>query len=342
MRLLSTASGLKPARLLPDSKGPLLRLRMEEHYHNTLMEDLMVLCYDHSDANRFQQDLRFDARAELQKVYLADLARIETQPCSSDIPASLLSVQHSRPPLMKRRYRKRLYNPIDYTAVPFSVLHAKPSPKPAEAFEPTARRLPQVSRVVLKTWTESALGNKAILLSAIMALQSIGGVKPEPLFAEKGDAVKRIREGMPLGCRVELTGHRMHEFMDKMVHCVLPRIREFKGFNPKGNGKGSISLTLPSSSVGYFPDIEPHFDMFPRLFDVDVLIQTTAQTDREMLLLLSGLQVPFKPTVDPVDDSDANVQQMSVWDKIKSAASREERIALHKAEIDAKRAAKKK
>ena len=92
----------------------------------------------------------------------------------------------------------------------------------------------------------------------------------------------------------------MFTFLDKMTQCVLPRLREWNGINPSGNDQGAIAFTLPSSSIGYFPDIEPHFDSYPRLFDVDVLIYTTARSDRETILCLSGLQLPFKPQMEQV------------------------------------------
>jgi large subunit ribosomal protein L5 len=101
-------------------------------------------------------------------------------------------------------------------------------------------------------------------------MQSICGKKPKPVFATKGDASKKIRAGMPIGCKVSIRGEEMYTFLDKLIQCVLPRIREFKGLNPVSN-KGVVEMTLPSNAIGTFPDIEPHFDMFPRLFDTKVL-----------------------------------------------------------------------
>jgi ribosomal protein L5 len=103
-----------------------------------------------------------------------------------------------------------------------------------------------------------------------MSLQCITGKRAEPVFATRGDNSKKIRAGMPLGARVTLQGSEMYYFLDKLVQTVLPRIREWEGVNPIGDGKGSLELTLPASVVGTFPDIEPHFDMFPRLFDTKV------------------------------------------------------------------------
>jgi hypothetical protein len=97
--------------------------------------------------------------------------------------------------------------------------------------------------------------------------------------------------------------------------------------NPKGNGSGSIKFTLPASSVGTFPDIEPHFDSFPRLYDVVVTINTSGINDWEACLLLSGFQLPFLDAVKE-ERIDEIFKTDDPWAAIKSAKSREERIAL--------------
>ena len=94
---------------------------------------------------------------------------------------------------------------------------------------PIPSRLPFVKKIVCKIWSEDAVDKKHILLPAIMSLSSVTGKRAEPLFAQEGDASKKIREGMPLGARVELTGRRMYEFLDKVITTVLPRIREWEG-----------------------------------------------------------------------------------------------------------------
>ena len=177
---------------------------------------------------------------------------------------------------------------------------------------------------------------RSILLGAVMSLQSITGIRPEPVFATRGDSTKKIRAGMPMGAKVSLHGSEMYYFLDKLVQCVLPRIREWQGVNPVGDGKGSISLNLPAQVVGTFPDIEPHFDMFPRLFDVKVDLHTTGQSDQETILLLSGFQIPFldKPVVDEVEVKKSN----DPWELIKKAKTREERKRLFQ-EITARKKA---
>ena len=172
-----------------------------------------------------------------------------------------------------------------------------------------------------------------------MSLQSISGIRPSPVFATRGDSTKKIRAGMPLGAKVSLVGHDMYYFLDKLVQCVLPRIREWQGINPVGDNQGSISLMLPASVVGTFPDIEPHFDMFPRLFDVKIDFKTTGQNDHETCQLLSGFQIPFlsEKLVDAVEEKKSN----DPWELIKQAKTREERKRLFAEITAAKKAAAK-
>lgn len=99
----------------------------------------------------------------------------------------------------------------------------------------------------------------------------------------------------------------MYLFLDKLKETVLPRLREWHGFSPTSTRKpGTISLKLSEAALGYFPDIEAHFDMFPRLFDTDIDIITTATTDSEAVMMLSGFGLPFteRETVKRVKSDD--------------------------------------
>jgi ribosomal L5P family C-terminus len=117
----------------------------------------------------------------------------------------------------------------------------------------------------------------------------------------------------------------MYLFLDKMVQVVLPRIPDWPGINPVGNN-GSLTFTLPPQAVGYFPDIEPHFDMFPRLVETSVTFVTNANTDSECALLLSGLQVPIMD--EKVVKAEKEKVEDDPWALLKTAATREERKAL--------------
>lgn len=159
-----------------------------------------------------------------------------------------------------------------------------------------------------------------------MVLQSITGVRPDPVFAEKGDNTKKIRKGMPIGACVELQGSDMYLFLDKMTQCVLPRIADWTGISPHGDGKGALSFTLPPQAVGYFPDIEPHFDMFPRLAETTVTFQCNNTSDEQTALLLSSFQIPIKEK-EAEDETETDVVT-DKWAALKLAKTREERKAI--------------
>ncbi|TPX71756.1 hypothetical protein SpCBS45565_g00813 [Spizellomyces sp. 'palustris'] len=314
---------------------PVFRARLEEHYYNSLLEDLMVLTYDHTSSHaRFShlsKTREWNRRlpeTPLQSLFSVPVERLPTVP-ASETTTNLLTLENARVKdvVLKRKFRKGLFNPIDYTTVLKEKYDAREDAPPPPPYAPLPSRIPIVSKVMLRIWSEAAVANKTILLSAIMSLQSITGVRAEPLFATVGDASKKIREGMPLGARVELTGVKMYEFLDKMTQCVLPRLREWDGVNPVGDDNGSITLSLPSTAIGYFPDIEPHFDMYPRLFDTEVVIQTTGKSDWETVLCLSGFQVPFlekRVVAQEEEVEDAN----DPWAKFRKPKTREERRAM--------------
>jgi hypothetical protein len=120
----------------------------------------------------------------------------------------------------------------------------------------------------------------------------------------------------------------MYDFVDKMTQCVLPRLREWQGFNGVGNDKGSLAFQLPKTAVGYFPDIEPHFDSYPKFFDLDIMMHTTGQSDWEAALCLSGFQIPFLPK--RVIQEEVVEESKDPWAKFRKPKTKEERRALAK------------
>lgn len=106
----------------------------------------------------------------------------------------------------KQRLRRKLPNPIDYTSVPSTLLHAKLDTPPPPPFTPLPSRMPNLHSISLSITTDEAIGNKPVLLSAIMALQCVSGKRADPVFATKGDASKKIRAGMPIGAKVSCFG----------------------------------------------------------------------------------------------------------------------------------------
>ncbi|KAJ3186273.1 hypothetical protein HDU85_007713 [Gaertneriomyces sp. JEL0708] len=315
--------------------SPICRPRLEEHYYNTLLEDLLVLTYDHSSPHatlphlsKLKEWNRSLSSTPLQSIYQTTLPKLPTCPHSEQTTSNLLTRENAvvKQLVLKRKFRKGFYNPIDYTTVTKDKYDAREEAPPKLPYSPLPSRMPLVAKVELRIWSEAAVSNKTILLSAIMSLQSITGVRAHPVFATVGDAAKKIREGMPLGASVTLTGPQMYLFLDKLTQCVLPRLREYSGINPVGDDDGSITIPLPSTAIGYFPDIEPHFDMYPRLFDTDVIITTTGKSDFEASLLLSGFQMPFleERVVQVEEEESVN----DPWAKFRKPKTREERRAM--------------
>jgi ribosomal protein L5 len=243
--------------------------RLESHYYDNLYEDLVLLNYDHTlEVKESEWEL---PELSPEELYSMPFEKLPTRP-ESDLCTNFLSTKFSHVGLPQKEsgFVRKFKNPIDYTSIPNEEFYAPSSAREFPKFSPLPYRTPALRRIELKIWAEEAVGNKNLLLSAIMSLQSISGIRATPLFATRGDASKKIRAGMPLGAHVSLYGQDMFNFLDKMIQCVLPRIREWPGVNPVGDGQGAISFKLPASAIGTFPDIEPHFDSFPRLFDVEV------------------------------------------------------------------------
>lgn len=187
-----------------------LRPRLEEHYYDTLLEDIMILTYDH---NSPEADLEFLSKSKewnrqpstLDKVYLKRLDKLPT--LTESVTTNLLTLENatSKIKTKSRKYRKRLYNPIDYTIVRKEEWE-NDNIKAVKPWSPLTSNLPIPRNIILKIGSDEAVKNKMVLLSAIMILQSITGVHADPLFAEVGNASKGIREGMPIGAVVELSG----------------------------------------------------------------------------------------------------------------------------------------
>jgi large subunit ribosomal protein L5 len=122
-------------------------------------------------------------------------------------------------------------------------------------------------------------------------LTKIAGQKPAICRARKSVANFKLREGMPIGCKVTLRRERMYEFLDRLVNIALPRVRDFRGVSPKSfDGRGNYALGLKEQIV--FPEI--NFDDIDESRGMDVIICTTAQTNEEAKALLEGFSMPFR------------------------------------------------
>ncbi len=150
---------------------------------------------------------------------------------------------------------------------------------------------PKISKVVINIGVGDAVANPKVLDDAVAELTLITGQKPLVTRAKKSIASFKLREGMPIGCKVTLRGERMFEFFDKLVTIALPRVRDFRGVNPKGfDGRGNYTLGVKEQLI--FPEI--NYDKVSKIRGMDIVIVTTANTDQEALELLKQFGMPFR------------------------------------------------
>jgi large subunit ribosomal protein L5 len=154
----------------------------------------------------------------------------------------------------------------------------------------TVMQVPRVSKVTLNMGVGEAKTDAKQLDSAIDELTTIAGQRAQVRRARKSIAAFKLREGMPVGARVTLRGARMYEFLDRLVSIALPRIRDFRGLNPRSfDGRGNYSLGIREQII--FPEID--YDQIAQIRGLDVTITTTADSDDQARALLSGLGLPF-------------------------------------------------
>ena len=152
-------------------------------------------------------------------------------------------------------------------------------------------QIPKVVKVVANMGLGEAVQNPKILDLAQKELTQIAGQKAVVTRAKKSIATFRLREGMPIGCAVTLRQERMWEFLDRMMNVALPRVRDFRGINPKGfDGRGNFSMGIKEHII--FPEID--YDKTDKVKGLNITIVTSAKTDEEGRALLSELGMPFK------------------------------------------------
>ena len=150
--------------------------------------------------------------------------------------------------------------------------------------------LPRLEKVVLNVGLGEAVQNAKALDAAVGDIAAITGQKPIITRAKKSIATFKIREGMPIGCKVTLRGERMWDFLEKLIYVALPRVRDFRGVSPKAfDGRGNYALGLKEQLI--FPEID--YDKIDKLRGMDIIIVTTAKSDEEAKSLLKGLGMPF-------------------------------------------------
>ena len=153
--------------------------------------------------------------------------------------------------------------------------------------------IPKLEKIVVNMGVGIAITEKKHLEEAIAALGQITGQKPVATLSRKAVSGFKLRENLPIGCKVTLRGRRMYEFLDRLISMALPRVRDFRGLSASAfDGQGNYSLGLSEQMV--FPEINP--DKFARPQGMNITLVTTAHTDDEARTLLRALGLPMKKT----------------------------------------------
>ena len=150
--------------------------------------------------------------------------------------------------------------------------------------------IPKLEKIVINMGVGEAVKDSKIIDTAVNELSMISGQKPVITRSKKANASFKLREGMPIGVKVTLRKNKMYEFVDRFINIALPRVRDFRGVNPKSfDGNGNYALGLKEQFV--FPEIE--FDNVDSARGMDIIFVTTAKTDDEARELLNGFDFPF-------------------------------------------------
>ncbi len=152
-------------------------------------------------------------------------------------------------------------------------------------------QVPRIEKVVINMGLGAAVQNIKIIDSAMEELAAITGQKPVVTRAKRSIAAFKLRAGMPIGCMVTLRRERMYEFLDRLFNIALPRVRDFRGLNPKGfDGRGNYTIGIREQII--FPEI--NYDKVERIQGMNITIVTTAKTDEEAREMLALLGMPFR------------------------------------------------
>ena len=155
--------------------------------------------------------------------------------------------------------------------------------------------VPKLQKISLNIGLGEATQNAKLIDGAVNEMGQIAGQKPVITKARKSIATFKLREGMPIGAKVTLRQNRMYEFVDRLVNIALPRVRDFRGLNPKSfDGRGNFTLGLKEHII--FPEI--NFDQVEEIWGMDIIVTTTAKTDDEARELLRLFNFPFPQVED--------------------------------------------
>ncbi|CAK7255895.1 50S ribosomal protein L5 [Shinella yambaruensis] len=152
-------------------------------------------------------------------------------------------------------------------------------------------QIPRLEKIVINMGVGEATGDSKKPTVAAADLAAIAGQKPVITRARNSIAGFKVREGMPIGAKVTLRGARMYEFLDRLVNIALPRVRDFRGLNPKSfDGRGNFAMGIKEHIV--FPEI--NYDKVDQMWGMDIIVCTTAKTDDEARALLKEFNFPFR------------------------------------------------
>jgi large subunit ribosomal protein L5 len=152
-------------------------------------------------------------------------------------------------------------------------------------------QVPRLVKIVINQGIGEAVADKKLIESSIKELSMITGQKAIPTISKKDISNFKLRRGTPIGAKVTLRGDRMYEFLDRLIAAALPRIRDFKGVNPKSfDGRGNYNLGISEQII--FPEID--IDKVNKIMGMDINIVTTAKTDKEAFELLKEFGMPFR------------------------------------------------
>ena len=152
-------------------------------------------------------------------------------------------------------------------------------------------QVPRLEKVTLNMGVGEAVGDRKVMENAVADMTAISGQKPVVTNARKSEAGFKIRAGWPIGCKVTLRKARMYEFIERLIGIAIPRIRDFRGLNPRAfDGRGNFSMGVVEQIV--FPEID--YDKIDKIRGLDIAITTTASTDADGLALLRAFNFPFR------------------------------------------------
>jgi len=150
---------------------------------------------------------------------------------------------------------------------------------------------PKLLKITINMGVGEAIGDKKVLDHAVSDMEAISGQKAVKTLARKSVASFKVRDGYPLGCKVTLRGAKMYEFLDRLINVSLPRVRDFRGVNPKAfDGRGNYNLGIKEQII--FPEIE--FEKIDKIRGMDINFVTTANSNDEAKALLEAFNFPFK------------------------------------------------